>query len=156
MSLVFTLRPTVACILCPWAAKFHCNPWEGGDRACESSAAKICCVPSETTAGPTTTWPLTPFTCYLTSSTQGETEPLNTDPSRPQDLIKRAEPELNLPPSSTYEHKHTAHAHWPTHHTQTLSQDAYKSPPSLSIHPLLEERIGAKSHVKGYRVCVVC
>lgn len=51
---------TVARFFCPRAAKLPGNPGKRGGRALAGSGAKIHCVPTETTTGPTTTWPLTP------------------------------------------------------------------------------------------------
>lgn len=59
------LFSTVACVFHPRAAKLPSDPGERGGGASPGSGAKIQHIQTETTAGPTTTRPLTPPTCYL-------------------------------------------------------------------------------------------
>lgn len=79
-----------------------------------------------------------PFTCYLITSTQGETDPLNVDPLplNTRDLFR------DWSRSWTCLHPPHIHPNIQYIYTQmhTLSQDAYK-PPLPSTHPLPEERI---------------
>lgn len=129
----------MACILCPRATKLPGNPGERGGGACPGSGAKIHHVPTETPTGFTTTWPLTPLTCYLTTSTQRETDPF--DPLKTSDLIRDW--------SRSWACLHPPHVYPNIQYTRTqmhtLSQDAYKPrpppPQPPSTHPPPEERI---------------
>lgn len=71
------LSSTVACLFHPRAAKLPSDPGERGGGASPGSGAKIQHVQTETTAGPTTTRPLTPPPQPVTSSGQQERNPLS-------------------------------------------------------------------------------
>lgn len=81
-------------------------------------------------------WPLT---CPLTTSTQGETEPLIPTPHDP---IQRVNAERNLSPPSTTEHKRTVPVH--TSHTDPFS--GHIQVPPLPMHPLLEHTVETESN----------
>lgn len=133
----------MACILCPWAAKLPGNPGERGVRAVAGSEAKIRCIQTETRTGPKTTWPLTPLTCYLMTSTQGETEPSHADPSRP---LIYSETGARAGLVSTHRI-----------YTQTCSTSAHRRIPFLRTHtspqPPNHPYIHSLRREKGYWVC---
>lgn len=129
-NLFVTLSVTVACIYCPWATKLPGNPGERGGGACAASEAKIHHVPTQTTTGPTTTWPLTPHLLPYDLSL-GRDWPF--DPSR---LANYSETGAATELVSTLYAYTQAYIHIQMH---TLSQDAYKTPHYPYIHSLRRE-----------------
>lgn len=72
-------RPTVARLLHPRASKLLDHPWERRVGAHKSRGAEIHSLPREITAGPTTTWPLTPPATFSTQRETGSSD-LQTSP----------------------------------------------------------------------------
>ncbi len=147
-----TLSLAVACILCPWATKLPGNPGERGVGACAGSGAKIRHVPTETTTGPTTTWPLTPHLL-----------PYNLNPGRDWPFVPLI-PTIYLETGAGADLVSALLIY-----TQTVSAPTHRCIPSLrthtSPHPTHThthtihtstpwgKNQGVESDVKGYRLC---